>query len=119
MFFVAESITEDPAEFRAAVARFIGALTARRPVRGGLHGGLGRVPGSGTHFPALPITPDDVEQHLTVLGVGELSVELLATKPPGAGWIRRNDRGHRFRQRTVGSAIRPESHGDPDTAAHP
>lgn len=45
MFFVAESITVDPAELRAAVAAFTGALTPRCPVRGGLHGGLERIPG--------------------------------------------------------------------------
>ena len=38
---------------------------AGRPVRGGLHGGLGRVPGGrAPSFPALPITPDDVRRHL-------------------------------------------------------
>ncbi len=35
---------------------------------------------------------------------------------PGTGRVRGNDRGHRFRPRPV---TRPESYGDPDTAAHP
>jgi hypothetical protein len=36
---------------------------------------------AGTDFPAVPITIDDVEQHLTELGVREPSVEPLETKP--------------------------------------
>jgi hypothetical protein len=38
-------------------------------------------PVDGTRFPALPIDPDDVRQHLTELGVREPSVELLDTEP--------------------------------------
>jgi hypothetical protein len=79
MFFVAESITEDPAEFRAAVASFIGALTPGAPFAAAFMAGSNGYPVDDTHFPALPIKPDDVERHLTTLGVREPSVELLAT----------------------------------------
>jgi hypothetical protein len=66
MFFVAESITEDPAEFRAALERFVGALG---------------YPVAGTPFPALYITRDDVAQHLTELGVSGLDVQQIGEKP--------------------------------------
>ena len=45
MFFVAESITEDPAEFAATRRVLRWRAEARRPVCGGLHGGLGRLSG--------------------------------------------------------------------------
>jgi hypothetical protein len=35
---------------------------------------------AGTHFPALPITSDDVREHFTALDARELSVELLETE---------------------------------------
>ncbi len=79
MFFVAESITEDPAEFRAAVASFIGALAPGAPFAAAFMAGSNGYPVDDTHVPALPIKPDDVERHLTTLGVREPSVELLAT----------------------------------------
>ena len=79
MFFVAESITEDPAEFRAAVASFVGALTPGAPFAAAFMAGSDGYPVDGTHFPALPIKPDDVERQLTGLGVRELSVDLLET----------------------------------------
>ena len=80
MFFVAESITEDPAEFRAAVAHFVGALKPGAPFAAAFMAGSDGYPVAGTDFPALPITPDDVKRHLTELGVREPSVELLETK---------------------------------------
>ena len=80
MFFVAESITEEsrgvPGRGRALRRR----AETRCPVRGGLHGGLGRVPGSATGFPAVPITTDDVRRHFTELGAHELSVEMTETE---------------------------------------
>lgn len=79
MFFVAESITEDPAEFRAALARFAGALKPRSPFAAAFMAGSNGYPVAGTRFPALPITPDDVRRHFTELGVSDLSVELLET----------------------------------------
>lgn len=81
MFFVAESITEDPAEFRAAVARFVGALKPGAPFAAAFMAGSDGYPVAGTRFPALPITATDVRDHLAALGAGGLSVELLRTKP--------------------------------------
>jgi len=80
MFFVAESITEDPGEFRDAVAAFVGALTPGAPFAAAFMAGSDGYPVDGTHFPALPIKPDDVRQHLIELGVHEPSVELLDTR---------------------------------------
>ncbi len=80
MFFVAESITEDPAEFRAALARFTGALKPGAPFATAFMAGSRGYPVAGTQFPALPITPDDVREHFTALGASDLSVELLRTK---------------------------------------
>jgi hypothetical protein len=79
MFFVAESITEDPAEFSAAVAAFVGALTPGAPFAAAFMAGSDGYPVDGTHFPALQIKPDDVQRHLTELGVPEPSVDLLDT----------------------------------------
>jgi NNMT/PNMT/TEMT family len=80
MFFVAESITEDPVEFRAALARFVGALKPGAPFATAFMAGSHGYPVAGTDFPALPIAPDDVQQHFTDLGVRELNVELLLTE---------------------------------------
>jgi hypothetical protein len=80
MFFVAESITEDPVEFRAAVAAFTGALTPGAPFAAAFMAGSGGYPVGGTHFPAVAIRPADVQWHLAELGVRELSVDLLDTR---------------------------------------
>jgi hypothetical protein len=80
MFFVAESITEDPVEFRSAVAAFVGALAPGAPFAAAFMAGSDGYPVDGTQFPALPIKPGDVRQHLTELGVREPSVDLLQTK---------------------------------------
>jgi hypothetical protein len=80
MFFVAESITEDPREFRAALAGFTGALKPGAPFATAFMAGSHGYPVAGTHFPALPITTDDVQDHFTALGATGLSVELLRTK---------------------------------------
>jgi hypothetical protein len=80
MFFVAESITEDPAEFRATVARFVGALKPGAPFATAFMAGSHGYPVAGTRYPALPITPDDVKLHFTQLGAGEVSVEPLRTE---------------------------------------
>jgi NNMT/PNMT/TEMT family len=80
MFFVAESITEDPQEFRAALASFTGALKPGAPFATAFMAGSHGYPVAGTHFPALPITTDDVRECFTGLGASDLSVELLRTK---------------------------------------
>jgi hypothetical protein len=79
MFFVAESITEDPAEFRAALTRFTGALKPGAPFATTFMAGSDGYPVAGTRFPALPISPDDVRLHFTELGASELSVDVLRT----------------------------------------
>jgi hypothetical protein len=79
MFFVAESITEDPVEFRAAVAAFVGALTPGAPFAAAFMAGADGYPVDGLRFPALPIQPDDVGRCLAELGVREPSVDLLDT----------------------------------------
>jgi hypothetical protein len=80
MFFVAESITEDPAEFEAAVAAFVGALTPGAPLAAAFMAGSDGYPVDGTNFPALSVEPDDIRRHLTALGVRGLNVDLLETE---------------------------------------
>lgn len=80
MFFVAESITEDPEEFRTAIARFVGALKPGAPFATAFMSGSDGYPVASKVFPALPITLDDVELHFTELGASNLNVELLRTK---------------------------------------
>jgi NNMT/PNMT/TEMT family len=80
MFFVAESIGEDVGEFRDALACFAGALKPGAPFATSFMAGSRGYLVADTRFPALPITPDDVWQHFTGLGVGDLRVELLRTK---------------------------------------
>jgi hypothetical protein len=79
MFFVAESITEDPAEFGTAIKKFVGALTRGAPFAAAFMAGSDGYPVAGTHFPALPIDPDDVRWHFDKCRVTELSVEPLRT----------------------------------------
>jgi len=81
MFFVAESITQKPKEFLAAVEHFLGALQPDAPFAAAFMAGSAGYEVAGTHFPAVPITRNDVERHLRELGVREPTVELLATKP--------------------------------------
>jgi hypothetical protein len=80
MFFVAESITKKPDEFRTAVARFVGALKPGAPFAAAFMAGSDGYEVARTVFPAVPITPDDVRGHFTELGAGELSVEALETE---------------------------------------
>jgi NNMT/PNMT/TEMT family len=80
MFFVAESITEDPEEFRAAIKGFVGALEPGAPFAATFMAGSNGYPVAGTRFPALHITAGDVTEHLTKLGVRELNVELPQTR---------------------------------------
>ena len=77
MFFVAESITKKPEEFRDAVACFVGALKPGAPFAAAFMAGSDGYEVARTVFPAVPITTDDVRRHLTELGVREPSVELL------------------------------------------
>lgn len=79
MFFVAESITEDPQEFRAAIDGFVGALEPGAPFAAAFMAGSDGYPVAGTPFPALRITLDDVKRPFTELGASEFSVELTQT----------------------------------------
>jgi hypothetical protein len=79
MFFVAESITEDPEEFRAAVHGFVGALQPGSPFAATFMAGSCGYWVDPTYFPALRIAPDDVEEEFEKLGVSELGVDLLKT----------------------------------------
>jgi NNMT/PNMT/TEMT family protein len=81
MFFVAESITKKTKEFLAAVEHFVGALQPDAPFAAAFMAGSAGYEVAGTAFPAVPITRDHVERHLTELGVRELTVELLETEP--------------------------------------
>jgi hypothetical protein len=80
MFFVAESITKSPEEFRAAVARFVGSLKPGAPFAAAFMAGSDGYEVARTVFPAVPITTDHVRRHLTELGASELSVEMTETE---------------------------------------
>jgi hypothetical protein len=79
MFFVAESITEDPDEFHAALESFLGALKPGAPFATAFMAGSDGYDVADIRFPALPVTPDDVTLHLTKLGADELTVEIPVT----------------------------------------
>jgi hypothetical protein len=79
MFFVAESITEDPAEFRAAIDGFVGALQPGAPFAATFMAGSEGYPVDGIRFPAVQITAADVTDRFAELGTSELSVELTQT----------------------------------------
>ena len=81
MFFVAESITKNPDEFRDALGRFVGALKPGAPFAATFMAGSAGYQVADTVFPAVPITRDEVRQHLAELGVREASVELLNKEP--------------------------------------
>jgi hypothetical protein len=80
MFFVAESITEDPEEFANAIESFIGALEPDSPFAAAFMSGSKGYPlGKGTEitYPALPVAKKDISDHFKRLGVNGLSVEEL------------------------------------------
>ncbi len=80
MFFVAESITKKPEEFRDAVACFLGSLKPGAPFAAAFMAGSDGYEVARTVYPAVPITTDDVRRHLTELGAGDLSVEMPETE---------------------------------------
>jgi hypothetical protein len=81
MFFVAESITQDPGEFAEAIRRFIGALQPNSPFAAAfMRGSEGYTVGD-TEFPAVPVTEGDITEHFAKLHVSELSVKPLETSP--------------------------------------
>jgi NNMT/PNMT/TEMT family len=79
MFFVAESITADPREFRDAVTAFVAALKPGSPFATAFMAGSNGYPVDGTDFPALPIKRADVWEHLDDLHVHDLKVTPLET----------------------------------------
>jgi hypothetical protein len=79
MCFVAESITEDPDEFQAAIGGFIGALQPGAPFAATFMAGSEGYPVADTRFPALRITRDDVARRFTEVGASGLNVELTQT----------------------------------------
>jgi hypothetical protein len=81
MFFVAESITQKPKEFLAALEHFLGALTPDAPFAAAFMAGSEGYKVGGRNFPAVPITRDDVARHLTELGVRDPNVQQLTTAP--------------------------------------
>jgi hypothetical protein len=74
MFFVAESITEEPEEFREAVGCFVGALKHGAPFATAFMGGSKGYLVDRTPFPSVPISEVDVKNLFTDLGARDLSV---------------------------------------------
>jgi hypothetical protein len=79
MFFVAESITSDIAEFRSAVGCFLGALADGAPFAAAFMGGSTGYKVDGKEFPALPVSREDVADCLVEFGASGLDVCLLQT----------------------------------------
>lgn len=78
MFFVAESITRDCAEFATAIQSFVGALEPYSPFAAAFMSGSDGYPlGEVTEvtYPALPVTAQDIWDHFTRLHVDGLSVD--------------------------------------------
>jgi hypothetical protein len=81
MFFVAESLTEDMAEFERATECFVRALRPGAPFAAAfMDDSQGYQTGS-EEFPAVPVTPIEVEACLASVSV-ELSVYSVTTKDP-------------------------------------
>lgn len=81
MFFVAESITEEFAEFHEAIRRFVGALEPGAPFATAFMAGSLGYEVDGTWFPALQIESADVQGCFEEFGVTDLSVFRNATSP--------------------------------------
>jgi hypothetical protein len=75
MFFVAESMTEDPDEFHVALARFLGALKPDAPFAAAFMEESKGYEVAGTRYPAYRVTVADVKRHLARLGARDLTVE--------------------------------------------
>lgn len=74
MFFVAESITQSEAEFRAATACFVRALVPGAPFAAAFMAGSKGYQVGGEPYPALSIDADDAERALTAAGAGEVKI---------------------------------------------
>jgi NNMT/PNMT/TEMT family len=78
MFFVAESITEDPEEFAKAIESFVGALEPHSPFAAAfMSGSNGWTLGDGDEvtYPALPVSAQDILDRFTRLRVKGLRLE--------------------------------------------
>jgi hypothetical protein len=62
MFFVADGMTTNEAEFEAAVRAFLASLVPDSPLPDGLHGGLDRVGVRGIRFRAVRVTPRSLDE---------------------------------------------------------
>jgi hypothetical protein len=80
MFFVAESITQDIAEFLASLRSFVRALAPGAPFAATFMAESTGYQVAGIPFPALPITAEDIVEHFTALGVSGLSVHFNQTQ---------------------------------------
>ena len=74
MFFVAESITRDPGEFRGAVRAFVSRLRQGAPFATAFMAGSEGYQVGGASYPAVPISEVDVKILFTDLSARELSV---------------------------------------------
>jgi hypothetical protein len=80
MFFVAESITTVPKEFREAVRCFIGALEPDAPFAAAFMAGSVKYEVEGVDFPSTPVTLKDVTACLAA-HASDLQVELIDEEP--------------------------------------
>lgn len=91
MFFVAESMTEDVAEFRAALKCFARALRPGAPFAVAFMAGSTGYAVAGVNYPALPVYTDDIAEQFIRLGVSDLRVRQIQTgdrvRPGYAGMI--------------------------------
>ncbi|HSV67126.1 MAG TPA: SCO2525 family SAM-dependent methyltransferase [Mycobacteriales bacterium] len=81
MFFVAESITSDYAEFELAMLRFLEALTPRAPFACAFMSGSEGYDVGPSWFPAVDITDQDVRDLLSTKAVN-LDVQQFKTEKP-------------------------------------
>lgn len=87
MCCVAESITDQPAEFTAACERFLGTLKPGSPYACTFtHMSSGYMVGN-AHFPAVPVAVGDVYEVLAPLSQPALTVDRITIDPPlRPGW---------------------------------
>ena len=87
----------NPRSSSPRVAHFVGALKPDAPFAAAFMAGSAGYEVAGTAFPAVPITRDDVEQHLTDSACASRSWS-CSDGARGTRRVHRDDRGHRFRQ---------------------
>lgn len=82
MFFVAESLTEDLAEFELATKRFVQSLKPGAPFAAAFMEQSEGYEVSGYRFPAVPITINDVEKCLDGITDDKPQVQLVPSQKP-------------------------------------